>query len=123
MSLPTTISVTKRDGKLVNTNLIDKVKFDTFFDGLKEGERIEVTYETIHNDATRAQMKKLRASIRAIAKETGETEAEMTLIIKKRCGFLMGNTEASFGDASKDELSRAIQECIIVGDIVNINLH
>lgn len=123
MSLPTTVSMTKRDGKLINSNLYDKVKLDTLLGSMKEGDQVEVTYEIKHKDASYGQLSRLHASIRAIASETGAGFEDMKLEIKKRCGLVIGDKVMSFGECSKDQISKAIQECIVVGDVINVNLH
>lgn len=123
MSLPVTITLTKRNGELINSGLFDKVKMDTFLNSINEGDLVEVTYELKHQDGTNAQMKKLHASIRAIAAETGAEFEDMKLVVKTRAGLIVGDNIKSFADCSKDELSKCIQECIAVGDIVNVNLH
>ncbi len=123
MSLPTTITVTLRDGKLINTGVYDKVKFDAFLKTLKDGEQVEVTYEKIHRDASYKQLARLHASIRAIADETGDSFEAVKKTIKERCGFTTGDKVRSFGDCSKEEIAKAIQECITVGDLMGVNLH
>jgi hypothetical protein len=123
MALPITITMTLRDGKLVNSGLYDKVKMDTFMEGMKEGEQVECTYELKHDDGSYAQLSKIHASIRALASETGSTFEEMKIVIKQKAGLINGNHVRSFGDCSKEELSACIQTCIEVGDLVSVNLH
>lgn len=123
MLLPTTISVTKRDGKLVNTNLIDKVKFDTFQDSLKDGDVVEVTYEKAGSSGSYGQISKIKVSIRALAKESGETFEKMEEIVKMKSGLEIGGKFKSFADCSKDELSETIKVIIELGDILNVNCH
>lgn len=123
MLLPTTISVTKRDGKLVNTNLLDKFKFDTFLESLKEGDQVDVTYEKGDSSGSYAQISRIKVSIRALAKESGHSFDQMEQIVKMKSGLINGDTAKSFGDCSKDELSETIKVIIELGDLMNVNCH
>lgn len=120
--IPITITQTLREGKLVNTGMYDKVKMDTFLEGLKEGDSVECTFEIKHHDSSYAQMSKLHACIRAIAAETGSEFEEMKLVLKQRCGLVVGTKIISFADCSKEQLSKCIEECLVLGDLVNCNL-
>jgi hypothetical protein len=65
-----------------------------------------------------------------LAQEAGYTFEEMKLLVKQRSGLCVVFTEGdttqeickSFGECTKDELSMAIQACIEIGEIYNINL-
>jgi hypothetical protein len=70
-------------------------------------------------DHSKAQLAKVHACIREIAKESGYTFDEMKLIIKDASGI----ADKSFADCSKDELMLAIEACIQIGrEQFNINL-
>jgi len=121
--LPVTIGMVKRDGKLINSRVLDKIKMDTLLGSMKEGDECEVTYEIKHKDGSYSQLSRLHASIRALANETGSTFEEMKLEIKRKAGLVMGDKVLSFADCSKEQLGKCIQTTIEVGDLLNVNLH
>lgn len=123
MGLPTTIVMVKREGKLINSKALDKIKMDTLLEQMEEGDEIEVTYETKQKGGTYAQLSKLHASIRALANETGSTFEEMKHEVKRKAGLVMGDKVMSFSDCNKEELGRAIQVTIEIGDLLSVNLH
>lgn len=123
MSLPITILMVKREGILINSKALDKIKTDTLLEQMKEGDAVEVTYEIKHKDGSYSQLSRLHASIRALANETGATFEEMKLEIKRKAGLIVGDKILSFGDCSKEQLSKCIQVTIEVGDLLNVNLH
>jgi acetate kinase len=77
-----------------------------------------------------AQISKIHTCIRELANEGGYTFEEMKSLIKQRSGLCIVITEndeakeiyKSFAECTKDELSMAIQACIEIGEIYNINL-
>ena len=77
-------------------------------------------------DHSVAQLAKVHACIRELAKESGYTFEEMKVLIKERSGLCYDAGDAtlckSFADCSKDELVLAIEACVEVGKIYNINL-
>ena len=113
----------KRDGKLINSRVLDKIKMDTLLGSMKEGDECEVTYEIKHKDGSYSQLSRLHASIRELANETGSTFEEMKLEIKRKAGLVMGDKVLSFADCSKEQLGKCIQTTIEVGDLLNVNLH
>jgi len=121
--LPVTIRMCKRDGKLINSRVLDKIKMDTLLGSMKEGDECEVTYEIKHKDGSYSQLSRLHASIRELANETGSTFEEMKLEIKRKAGLVMGDKVLSFADCSKEQLGKCIQTTIEVGDLLNVNLH
>lgn len=123
MSLPITISMVKRDGALINSKALDKIKTDTLLEQMKEGDEVEVTYEIKHKDGSYSQLSRLHASIRALANETGATFEEMKLEVKRKAGLIVGDKIISFGDCSKEQLGKCIQVTIEIGDLMNVNLH
>ena len=121
--LPVTIGLVKRDGKLINSRVLDKIKMDTLLESMKEGDECEVTYEIKHKDGSYSQLSRLHASIRALANETGSSFEEMKIEIKRKSGLVMGDKVLSFGDCSKEQLGKCIQMTIEIGDMLNVNLH
>jgi len=111
----------KKDGVLTNKSL-DDLKMKMLLDQMAEGDEVEVTYELKHKGGTYAQLSKLHPSIRALAEETGASYAEMKYEVKRKAGLVMGDKATSFRDCTKEELSRAIQITIEIGDLLSVNL-
>ena len=123
MALPITIMMVKREGKLINSRPLDKIKTDTLLEQLKDGDEVEVTYEVKHKDGSYAQKSRLHASIRALANETGATFEEMKLEVKRKAGLIVGDKVLSFAACSKEQLGKCIQVTIDIGDLLSVNLH
>jgi len=123
MSLPTTITMIKRDGKLINSKVLDKIKMDTLLESMKEGDECECTYEIKNKDGSYGQLSRLHASIRALANETGSSFEEMKLEVKKKAGLVIGDKVLSFGDCSKEQLGKCIEITIELGDFLGINFY
>ena len=128
--LPITISVKLENGKFVPENKVDEIKVNNFMQIPKEGDRYHITYEPITDDGSLAQLAKLHKCIRTLASETGEQFEKMKQMVKKRSGLCIsfnhqGETHdfyRSFADASKEELSGAIQTSIEMGEWLGVNL-
>ena len=71
--LPLTLLLIKKDGKLTTKGKLDQLKLDSFLESMKEGDKIEVTYEPIHSEVSYAQLSKLHKCIRVIASEIGHS--------------------------------------------------
>ena len=73
-----------------------------------------------------AQLAKVHACIRELAKECGYTFDEMKFIVKKHSGLCYDGGGAeyckSFKECSKEELAMAIESAIELGRDLNINL-
>jgi hypothetical protein len=110
----------KKDGKIVYDSPKDKLSYEIFIGKLKEGQKVEMYIDLASSDKSTAQLAKVHACIRELAKESGTTFKEMKNIIKKEAGF----EDKSFADCSKDELMFAIEACIDLGkNYFNLNLH
>ena len=101
----------KKDGKLVYNSPEDKILFEIFVSKLSEGQTVEMFLDYVGKDHSKAQLAKVHACIRELAKESGYTFDEMKLVVKQASG-LEGK---SFADCSKDELMLAIETCIQIG--------
>ena len=116
----------KKDGKLTYAHPKDKLAYDLFVQKLSEGQEVDMYIDLADADHSRAQINKVHACIRALAKESGYTFEEMKLIIKKQTGLCYETKDQfeckSFADCSKDELMLAIEACIEIGKTLNINL-
>lgn len=109
----------KKNGKLTFMNPQDKLAYEIFVDKLQEGDKVDMFIEVYSPDHSKAQLAKVHACIRELAKESGYTFDEMKKLIKDAAGF----AEKSFADCSKDELMLAIEACIQIGkENYNINL-
>ena len=77
------------------------------------------------SDKSVAQLAKVHACIRELALESGYTFDEMKVLVKEKSGLAYDGGGAvffkSFADCSKSELALAIQACIEIGELYNIN--
>lgn len=120
----------KIEGKLVHVTLTDESSFNIFKDGLKDGDSVDVYMEIITDDGTLAQLARVHAMIRSLARHIGEDPVIMKLMVKKQAGFCFSHNVdgsevlvcKSFGKMSKDELGQAIEACITIGGKVNFIL-
>ena len=114
----------KKNGKLVYVNEQDKVKYNIFLDKIKEGSEVEIFMNPVLNNASYAQMSKIHACIRQIAKETGHSFEEMKNIVKAESNIMTTeeNDFRSFADCTKEEMAFIIDVCIDLGRDLNINL-
>lgn len=118
------VSYKKVNGQLVWINSRDKELFDKHVAELREGQKITAVYDLNSDSGRLSQIAKLKAGIREISREVGETFEDMQNRIKKGAGYPK-NSEGeykSFADASKEELSDAIQSMIELGDFMGINV-
>jgi hypothetical protein len=116
----------KKNGKLVYINEKTKITYQLFLDKLQEGQEVEVFMGLTSDSGSLAQLAKVHACIRELAKESGYTFEEMKFIVKKHSGLCYDGGGAeyckSFKDCSKDELAMAIESAIELGRDLNINL-
>jgi hypothetical protein len=117
----------KKNGKLVFNNTKDKLAYELFVDKINEGQIVEMYIDLANVDHSKAQLAKVHACIRELAKESGYTFEEMKLLVKKSAGLCIeaeGILECkSFAECSKDEIALAIEACIEIGrNNFNINL-
>jgi hypothetical protein len=109
----------KKDGKLIFMTPQDKLAYEIFVEKLQEGDKVDMFIEVYGPDHSKAQLAKVHACIRELAKESGYTFEEMKLVIKEQAG-LAGK---SFGECSKSDLMLAIEACVQIGrENYNINL-
>jgi hypothetical protein len=109
----------KKDGKLTYGHPKDKLAYELFLQKLQEGQEVEMYIDLANADHSRAQINKVHACIRELAKESGYTFEEMKKIVKERSGLCYTDSEGefckSFGECSSDELMMAIQAAIEIG--------
>ena len=108
----------KKNGKIKHNSLEDKTKYDIFLNKISEGQVLDMYIDLANADHSKAQLAKVHACIRELAKESGYTFDEMKALVKEASGL----TDKSFADSSKDELMLAIEACIEIGKELNINL-
>jgi len=111
-----TVKLIKKNGKLDYVDKKDKVKYNLFLDKVSEGDTVEIFFNIQTDKASTAQISKVHACIRQIAKELGYSFDDMKSMIKMKSGltFLDGEDNVinkSFAECSKDEMSLTIQTC------------
>jgi S-adenosylmethionine:tRNA-ribosyltransferase-isomerase (queuine synthetase) len=118
--------LTKKNGNLVHINETTKISYQLFLDKLQEGQEVEVFMGLTSDNGSLAQLAKIHACIRELAKESGYTFDEMKFIVKKHSGLCYDGGGAeyckSFKECSKEELAMAIESAIELGRDLNINL-
>ena len=118
--------LTKKNGNLVHINESTKISYQLFLDKLQEGQEVEVFMGLTSDSGSLAQLAKVHACIRELAKESGYTFDEMKFIVKKHSGLCYDGGGAeyckSFKECSKDELAMAIESAIELGRDLNLNL-
>jgi len=116
----------KKDGKLTYADDKDKLAYQIFLDKIPEGQKVEMYIDLANADHSKAQLAKVHACIRELAKESGYTFEEMKSIVKAQSGLCMVIDDLqeckSFSDCSKDDLMLAIEACINIGKDLNVNL-
>lgn len=120
------VKLVKQGGKLIYPDVKSKLNYQLFLNKLSEGQEVEMFIDLSNTDHSLAQLAKIHACIRELAKESGYTFDEMKVLIKKHSGLCydVGSEEycKSFKDCSKDELAMAIESAIEIGRDLNINL-
>ena len=122
-----TVKLIKQSGKLVYPNDKSKLNYQIFLDKIPEGQEIEVFMGPVSETASVAQIAKVHACIRELAKESGYNFNEMKTLVKEQAGLCYNAEHAdvckSFADCTKDELALAIEACIAIGrDNYNMDL-
>jgi hypothetical protein len=117
----------KKDGKLVFASPQDKLAYEIFLQKIPDGQKVDMYLDLIGIDHSKAQLAKVHACIREMAKESGYTFDEMKCLVKDHAGLAYKDgamiNYKSFGDCSKDELMLAIEACIQIGrEQFNLNL-
>jgi len=114
----------KRNGKVIFKSPKDLTLFNELCEGLREGQVIDVMIDFSSDNGSLGQIAKLKAGIRKIADETGETFINAQNEVKKQSGLYdeLSKEYKSFGNCSKEELSSAIQIMIEIGKFINVDL-
>lgn len=112
----------KKDGKLQYITEKEKLKYQLFLDSLSEGDEVEIFINRKGKVGSLAQITKVHTCIRILAEEAGYSFNEMKLLVKENAGLKIVDKYKSFADCDKEELSAAIQTCVEIGQLYNINL-
>lgn len=112
----------KKEGKLVYTTEKEKLAYQLFLDTLQEGDEVEFFINRQGKVGSLAQITKVHTCIRILAEEAGYAFNEMKKLVKENTGLKFGDEYKSFAKCDKDELASAIQTCIEIGELYNINL-
>ncbi len=117
----------KKNGKLIFDHPKDKLAYEIFVEKIPEGQVVDMYIDVVGLDHSKAQLAKVHACIRELAKESGYTFDEMKCLVKDHAGLAykegMMITYKSFADCSKDELMLAIEACLQIGkEQFNISL-
>jgi hypothetical protein len=73
----------KKNGKLTYATPQDKLAYDIFISKLEEGQIVEMYVDLANADHSKAQLAKVHACIRELAKESGYTFDEMKDAVKE----------------------------------------
>ena len=111
-----------KEGKLVYSKK-SKIALELFIEKLSEGQEVDVFMSIADAIGSTAQINKVHKCIRELAKESGYSFDDMKLLVKEKAGLIIKDNIKSFSDCDKEELTQAIQACIEIGEIYNVNLH
>lgn len=119
-----TVTLVKKEGKLVHVNPGHEAFYKTFVESLEENQEVQLFFEANKDDGTNNQLAKIHVCIRKLAHETGYTFEEMKLEVKKRSGLVYGkrNYIKSFSDCSREELGIVLETITEISEIMNITL-
>lgn len=121
--LPLTVLFKLENGNLVPKRDIDKYNLLNYLKNVDEGATLQVTYEEYSEDGTYAQISKLQACTRELAKHLGYSHEEVKDIVKHKADLYTPEGELkSFAQCSKEELSLAIQAALELGEKVDFPL-
>lgn len=117
------------DGKIKQTET-SQILYDQFVKSLNDGDEVEIYMNISSAAGSLAQISKVHTCIRALANEAGYSFEEMKVLVKERSGLCVKMTEKgevqefckSFAECTKEELSMAIEACVEIGELYNINL-
>lgn len=126
-----TVTYIKKDGLLVPASETDASKLKLFNMSLKEGSTVDVYLSlSIPGNKTLGQLAKIHAMMRELANLTGHSFEEIKNEIKRKTGLyvIIGTRSEdkeykSFSKCSKDELSKAIESCIEIGQLLGHDLN
>ena len=119
-------------GKLSPGSEKEKHKYERMLGHLKPGTKVHAMYEVIKDDHSLVQLAKVHALIRELAHCTGNEFEDVKLEVKRKAGLTVKTKDSegspleyvkSFADCSKEQLSMAIEACILIGEEVGCILY
>jgi hypothetical protein len=119
-------------GEIVPMNDKEAQKYKRMLSMLKPGNRISSMYEVMKDDHSLVQLAKVHALIRELAHCTGNEFEDVKLEVKRKAGLTVKSKDSegkpieyvkSFADCSKEQLSMAIEACILIGEDVGCILY
>ena len=120
------VKLVKKDGKLTYPDEKSRLAYQIFLDKIPEGQKVEMYIGLADADHSIAQLAKVHACIRELAKESGYSFDDMKMIIKEKSGLCYDAGDAvmckSFAECSSTELGLAIEAAIEIGE-KNFNLN
>lgn len=125
----TTLKFKIQEGQLVPATEADEKKLKLFAMSVGDNDTLDAFITVISGDSkTLGQLAKVHVLMKELAKETGHTLDEIKLYVKERAGITEMDDSGhkilkSFADCNKSELSKAIQECIAIGDEIGCYLY
>lgn len=122
MSFWKDIKFVVKDGALVPKNKQEELKQKHFLENLKEGQEVDMFLSIPQKEKSLAQLAKVHACIREVALESGYTFDEVKNYVKKKSGLVTPEGFKSFSDCDVQELTLAIQQCMVMGYEYNLNL-
>jgi len=100
----------------------DAPRYKQFLNSLEDGQVVNCFYsvELDPREKSLGQLAKVHVLIKQLAKDNGDTVADMKYHVKKRAGLVSASLKdeievKSFKDCSKSELATAIEACISIG--------
>jgi hypothetical protein len=119
-------------GEIIPHNKKEAAKYKQMMTLLKPGNRISVMYEAVRDDHSLVQLAKAHALIRELASCTGNEFEDVKLEVKRKAGLTVKAKDSegksieyvkSFASCSKEQLSMAIEACILIGEEVGCILY
>lgn len=114
----------KKNGRLEFHRGVNKSLFDSLVGQMRENQVIDFMVDFSNDDGSLAQIAKLKAGIRELARETGHHNIEIENEIKKNAGLYdeINKVHKSFAYCSNEELGAAIHVMIEFGVVVGLKL-
>jgi hypothetical protein len=119
-------------GKMSPSSKKEEQKYERMLGHLKPGTKVHAMYEVIKDDHSLVQLAKVHALIRELAHCTGNEFEDVKLEVKRKAGLTVKTKDfqgapleyvKSFADCSKEQLSMAIEACILIGEDVGCILY
>jgi len=119
----------RKGDKLEFRDPIKKKLYSELIQSMEEGQFVDLFLDVNVDDGTLPQLARIHASIREIAKETGNTFEDVKLDVKERAGLCFTKRRngkdfmmcKSLGDCSKSEMALVIEAINEIGRFVGIN--